>query len=274
MIQETPTAEGDRVTVKESAAAGSLCPPRRARFPRGRSGDRRGPAPNGARDVGLAAAMNVPWLGSDAGRASPLLSTGDELVMPGERSAPNQLVGSNGLSPSAFVARSGATPVNLGIARDSRRIPHLAGRRARGADLLVTTGGASVGKHDIVPRSARRKRPRARLLEDRHAPGQAPDVRPHRRDPLARPAGQSGLQPGLRPALPAPGNRRHASGRQADRPHRPRLRCLAPTHWGQRPSPGLSARPSGSIAEGRRVATAFASARTAPCSPPWPTPIA
>ncbi len=149
VIQENTEAEGERITVKEGAAAGTYVRPAGLDFRAGEAGITVGKLLC-ARDVGLAAAMNVPWLRVRRQPRIAILSTGDELVMPGEPIGPNQLVGSNGLSLSAFVTVCGATPVNLGIATDSRESLVSLAAGARGADLLVTTGGASVGKHDIV----------------------------------------------------------------------------------------------------------------------------
>jgi molybdopterin molybdotransferase len=149
VIQEDTEAEGERITVKQGAASGTYVRPAGLDFCAGEVGITAGRL-LGARDVGLAAAMNVPWLRVRRPPRIAILSTGDELVMPGEPIGPNQLVGSNGLSLSAFVTVCGGMPLNLGIASDSRESLVALAAGARGADLLVTTGGASVGKHDIV----------------------------------------------------------------------------------------------------------------------------
>ena len=79
-----------------------------------------------------------------------LLATGDEIVMPGDRIGPNQIVSSNGLALSSFIAAEGGHAIDLGISPDSRDALKAMAAGARGADMLVTTGGASVGDHDIV----------------------------------------------------------------------------------------------------------------------------
>jgi molybdopterin molybdotransferase len=79
-----------------------------------------------------------------------ILSTGDEIVMPGDPIGPNQIVSSNSLALGAFVAACGAVPMQLGIAPDTPDSVRRLAEGARGADLLVTTGGASVGEHDLV----------------------------------------------------------------------------------------------------------------------------
>jgi molybdopterin molybdotransferase len=79
-----------------------------------------------------------------------LLATGDELVRPGEPIGPNQIVSSNSLAVGAFVRACGGDPIDLGIAKDNRQSLESMARGAKGADLLVTIGGASVGDYDLV----------------------------------------------------------------------------------------------------------------------------
>jgi len=149
VIQENTESEGDRVTVLEPAPAGQFVRPEGLDFRAGEAGVAAGRRLT-VRDVGLAAAMNVPWLRVRRRPRIALLSTGDELVMPGEAVGPNQIIGSNGLSLAAFVAARGGAAINLGIAPDNLdALARLTGD-ARGADLLVTTGGVSVGDHDLV----------------------------------------------------------------------------------------------------------------------------
>lgn len=105
-----------------------------------------------ARDVGLAAAMNVPWLQVHRKPRISILATGDEIVMPGDPIGRDQIVSSNALSLSAFIAAQGGDPVDLGIAPDEADGLKALASGARGSDILVTTGGASVGDHDLVQR--------------------------------------------------------------------------------------------------------------------------
>jgi molybdopterin molybdotransferase len=71
-------------------------------------------------------------------------------VPPGTPPAPGQIIASNALAVAALLRSHGAEVDDLGIAPD--RIDALAAAidRARGHDLLVTIGGASVGDHDLV----------------------------------------------------------------------------------------------------------------------------
>ena len=149
VIQEDTEAEGERITVKYAAPAGHYVRPAGLDFKAGDVGVAAGRLIT-ARDVGLAAAMNAPWLRVRRRPRVAILATGDEVVMPGEPLGPNQIVGSNGLSLSAFVTACGGEPQHLGIALDREDSLQSLAAGAAGADLLVTTGGASVGKHDLV----------------------------------------------------------------------------------------------------------------------------
>ncbi|HLI11384.1 MAG TPA: gephyrin-like molybdotransferase Glp [Alphaproteobacteria bacterium] len=150
VIQEDTRAEGDKVTVLEAPRPGRHIRPAGLDFKRGEIGLKAGRR-LGPRDIGLAAAMNVPWLAVRRRPRVAILATGDEIVMPGDPLGPNQIVSSNALALAAAIAAWGGEPVNLGIAQDTpESLQALAGGGARGADLLVTTGGASVGEHDLV----------------------------------------------------------------------------------------------------------------------------
>jgi molybdopterin molybdotransferase len=103
-----------------------------------------------ARDIALAASMNHPWLKVARRPRVALLSTGDELVNPGDPIGPAQIIGSNGIGLAALVRAFGGEPINLGIARDTPEDLDRAIEAALGFDALVTSGGASVGEHDLV----------------------------------------------------------------------------------------------------------------------------
>jgi molybdopterin molybdotransferase len=103
-----------------------------------------------SRDLGLLAAMNVPWITVRRRPRVALLSTGDELVRPGEPVGPHQIISSNSLLVSALIQQTGAIAVDLGIARDNEESLRQMSSGAKSADMLVTLGGASVGDHDLV----------------------------------------------------------------------------------------------------------------------------
>jgi molybdopterin molybdotransferase len=149
IIQENTAAGGSEITVREGAAAGRYIRPAGLDFHAGEVGLTAGCRLN-ARAIGLAAAMNLPWLAVRRKPRIALLATGDEIVMPGEPIGENQIVSSNVLALSAVIAGHGGDAINLGIALDNEQSLRRLATGARGADLLVTTGGASVGEHDLI----------------------------------------------------------------------------------------------------------------------------
>ena len=102
------------------------------------------------RDIGLAAAMNHPWVSVRRRPIITILATGDEIVRPGEPLNENQIVSSNSICLKAFVENCGAIGINLGIANDNTSALDRMIRGAVGSDLLITTGGISVGDYDLV----------------------------------------------------------------------------------------------------------------------------
>lgn len=81
-----------------------------------------------------------------------LAATGDELHLPGSDLPEGGIIASNTFGLSAIIADAGGRVFDLGIVRDTREALETAFRRAldEGADMIVTTGGASVGDHDLV----------------------------------------------------------------------------------------------------------------------------
>jgi len=156
VIQEDTVAEGKRITIKEAAIAGRHIRPAGVDF---REGDvllRMGTRLT-ERDLALAAGMNHPHLPVRRRPKVAILATGDELVMPGTTPGPGQIVYSNGYALHALARQEGADTIDLGIAADTLEATTAGIRRAResGADILITTGGASVGDHDLVQQALR-----------------------------------------------------------------------------------------------------------------------
>ncbi len=103
-----------------------------------------------ARDIGLAAAANHPWLMVRRAARIAILATGDEIALPGEPLPPGGIVSSNAHALAALCRAMGAVPSILPIAGDTAEAFAGMAEAVRGHDLLVTTGGASVGAHDLV----------------------------------------------------------------------------------------------------------------------------
>lgn len=149
VIQEDTESDGDTVIVKETSPLGHYIRPAGLDFSAGQRLLTAGRVLT-ARDVGLAAAMDRPWLMVRRKPRVAILATGDEIVMPGDPVGPNQIVSSNALALAAAITSFGGEPVLLGIAPDDRDALSRMAHGAAGADLLLTTGGASVGDHDLV----------------------------------------------------------------------------------------------------------------------------
>lgn len=103
-----------------------------------------------ANDVALLAAMNNPTVNVYRKPEVALISTGNELVMPGETPGPDQIIASNTFGLKALLEAHGALVRILPIARDNVASLEQTFALASDADLVVTIGGASVGDHDLV----------------------------------------------------------------------------------------------------------------------------
>ena len=149
LLQEDATAEGNRVRVNEAVKAGRHIRRAGQDFA---TGDAVVPAARriSARDVGLAAAANHPWVAVHRRPRVAVLATGDEIAMPGEPIPTGGIVSSNSHALAALVRATGGEPVVLPVARDTREAIAAVADATLGMDMLVTTGGASVGEHDLV----------------------------------------------------------------------------------------------------------------------------
>jgi molybdopterin molybdotransferase len=154
VIQENAAREGDTVVIAASSGKGKHVRLKGLDFQCGAvllARDHR----LTDRDLALAAAMNHPTVPVHRRPRVAVLATGDELVMPGATPGFGEIVYSNGYATMALARREGCEVVDLGIVPD--RLPETvaAVQRARdiGADILVTSGGASVGDYDLVQKA-------------------------------------------------------------------------------------------------------------------------
>ncbi len=148
IIQEDVDRKGDLITVTEAPGGASNIRPAGGDF---KTGDVvSAPRRLGSADIALLAAMNIDVVPVRRRPDVALISTGDELVMPGETPNPDQIIASNTFGLKAMLEQSGARVRILPIARDTKPALMAAFDLASDADLVVTIGGASVGDHDLV----------------------------------------------------------------------------------------------------------------------------
>jgi molybdopterin molybdotransferase len=152
LLQEDAAVAANQVTVGETVRPGQFVRRAGQDF---RAGDlliAAGKRLN-ARDIGLAAAANHPWLTLHRRPRVAILATGDEIALPGEPIPPGGIVSSNAHALGALVHASGGEPVVLPVVPDDRATIGAAAEAATGMDLLVTTGGASVSEQDLVQKA-------------------------------------------------------------------------------------------------------------------------
>ena len=151
VIQENTTPIGNNVIIKEIVKSGRYVRKAGLDF---NSGDvllKKGCILN-ARHIGLAAAMNISWLKVRIRPRVAILATGNEIALPGDSLDEVTIVSSNNYALEGLVKACGGLPLTLGIAEDNiDSIVQMSDSAIRaGSDILVTTGGASVGDHDLV----------------------------------------------------------------------------------------------------------------------------
>ncbi|APX14852.1 molybdopterin molybdenumtransferase MoeA [Phaeobacter inhibens] len=148
VIQEDTSVTGSLLTITDHPGPGHNIRAKGGDFQIGTTVD--APRVLTPADVALLAAMNIAEVPVRRKPTVALISTGDELVMPGESPGPDQIIASNTFGLDAMLAAAGAESRILPIARDTESSLRMALDLAQNADLIVTIGGASVGDHDLV----------------------------------------------------------------------------------------------------------------------------
>lgn len=204
-LQEDATEAGDVVTIREVPNKGQYIRKAGLDFSVGSTLATSGSVLT-ARQIGLLAASGYASVSVRKRPRIAVLSTGDELVPPGQSLTDDQIFASNGIALASVITGWGGMPIDLGIASDQSDVIAAAAERARDADMLVTTGGASVGDHDLVQDGLKAERFCREFLAHRDAAGEAADVRQARRSAGDQHAGQSGLGTGLRSSFSPSGH--------------------------------------------------------------------
>ncbi len=103
-------------------------------------------------EVGVLASLGLEAVVCPRRPRVGILATGDELAEPGQPLAPGKIYNSNAYSTAAQVMEAGGVPLDLGIARDTRESlsEKIEQALAQGADMLISSGGVSVGDFDLV----------------------------------------------------------------------------------------------------------------------------
>lgn len=146
VIQENTARDGDTLTITEASAKDNI----RRRGQDFRAGTAFAPRRLCPADLGVLATMDVPEVEVFRRPEVAIISTGDELAMPGSPMRDDQIPSANGFMLKALIEAEGGRARQLPIARDDRDSLRATFALAAGADLVVTIGGASVGDHDLV----------------------------------------------------------------------------------------------------------------------------
>ncbi len=151
IMQEEAVRDGDTVRFTAPARTGHSVRPRGNDFATGdvliEAGSRLTPM-----QIAVAAAANQASLTVARRPRIGLVATGDELVLPGNPLGPDQIVASNSFGLAAMLAPYAETITDHGIIGDNQDVlrQRLAAAFEDSPDIIITTGGASVGEHDLV----------------------------------------------------------------------------------------------------------------------------
>jgi len=152
LIQEDCTRDGNTITVSDNIDTKSYIRPAGGDFAIGDIVS--SPLKLGTNEISLLAAMNVGMVPVRRKPIIALVPTGDELVYPGAPLAADRICSSNNLGLKAMVEAAGGEARLLPIARDNEAALRTVLDLCKGADAIVTMGGASVGDHDLVGQMA------------------------------------------------------------------------------------------------------------------------
>lgn len=104
----------------------------------------------GPAQIGVLASLRRPFVQVGQRPVVAVLATGDEIVELGEEAGPQAIISSNSYTLRNLIRASGGTALYLGVARDQRADLKARLVSARRADLILTSGGVSMGDYDLV----------------------------------------------------------------------------------------------------------------------------
>jgi molybdenum cofactor synthesis domain-containing protein len=149
MVEETAKAEDEQISILAPVGVGHHVSPRGADILTGAAVLRNGDLLTPSR-VGAVAAIGCPEIDVYARPRVAILSTGSEVIEPGQPIGPGQIFDVNRFTLSAVVAAHGGAPEPHPPVQDDLQALGAALERCRDADLIVFSGGSSVGERDLI----------------------------------------------------------------------------------------------------------------------------
>jgi len=154
VIQENVTEKNNKITINEKIGAHQHIRKKGFDFQKGdkliEDGTKIEP-----RHISLAASMNHTSLLVYKKPTVAIISSGDELVRPGTKFANEKIISSNSYGIRSYIEKLGGVAIDIGIAKDTKEDIQKKIQKAKGVDIILTIGGASVGEFDLVKESIR-----------------------------------------------------------------------------------------------------------------------
>ncbi len=152
VMQENTQRSGNQVTILEAPEFRKFVRQKGAFYQQGKPLLEVGTT-IGAAEIAVLATAQCTQLSVYCRPRVAILSTGDELVTPEQPLQPGQIVDSNQYALASFVAHNGGIPLKLGIVRDQpEALKNAIAQAINSADMVLSTGGVSVGDYDYVDR--------------------------------------------------------------------------------------------------------------------------
>lgn len=152
VIQENTLREGDRIIIQQAPEFREFVRHQGA-FYQAKTSLLEPGIKIGAAEIAVLATAQCTQLSVFRRPRVAILSTGDELVTPEQPLQPGQIVDSNQYALASFVAQNGGIPIKLGIIPDRpAALTKAIAQAITSADLVLSTGGVSVGDYDYVDR--------------------------------------------------------------------------------------------------------------------------
>lgn len=150
VMQENTHAHGDEIEILQSPSVGENIRRAGEDIQQGQIILQKGKRLSAA-DIGLLASLGINQIPVFAPLKVALISTGDELQIPGRELKEGQFYESNGYTVSAVLKRLGVTLINLGIVKDDLdELTQAFTKADELADVVITSGGVSVGEADYT----------------------------------------------------------------------------------------------------------------------------